>query len=126
MFENLKASAAQTARRSAFGLLGGLALVVGIAFLTVALWIVLVNVADSLTAALVIGSIYVGSALILLAFSLSGRSDPPTVRAHHRQAPPSKAEAMVGIAAAFFEGLGAGLTARPPQSGSGPPKDREN
>ena len=113
MLENLKASAATTARRSAFGLLAGLALLVGIGFLTVALWIILVTAADSLTAALVIGSIYIGIALIFIAFVMSNRPERPIHRSTSRPAM-NKTDAMVGVVAAFFEGLGAGLTTRPP------------
>lgn len=110
MLSNLKSAAAATARRTAFGVAGGLALLIGTLFLTVAAWIALVNVADALTAAIVLGIAYLGVGAIFLAFALSRRDQPVS----HSAASQTVDEGNVfrGMAAAFFEGVGAGLTTR--------------
>lgn len=113
MFDNIKSKAASTARRTAFGLAAGMAMLVGLFFLTLAAWIVLVNVADSLTAAIVLGAVYMGIGLILLAFALTRRNEPPVYHEALRSTSQRASDpAFKGVAAAFFEGLGAGLTAR--------------
>ncbi|MGB5556524.1 MAG: phage holin family protein [Paracoccaceae bacterium] len=112
MFDNLRSAAADTARRTAVGLAAGLSLLIGLLFLTLAAWIAIASVADNLTAALIIGAVYVGLALILLAFALT-RQNKAKVYHPALGAPTSRNENVFnGIAAAFFEGLGAGLTAR--------------
>ncbi len=116
MLETLRTSAARTARRSALGLIGILTLTVGLGFLTAALWIFLVTIADSLTAAVVVGSAYVGIGLILLALATARNAEP---RMHVRPERPmtTRMDVLVGIAVAFLEGLGAGLGSRPRHSG---------
>ena len=113
MFDNIRSAAADTARRTAFGLAAGFALLIGLLFLTFAGWIVLVSVADALTAALVLGAVYIGAGLILLALALTRSNHQPIRHEALRTAPrPPEANSLKGVAAAFFEGLGAGLTAR--------------
>ncbi len=112
MFDNLRSAAADTARRTAVGLAAGFALLIGLLFLTLAAWIALASVADNLTAALIIGAVYVGLGFVLLAFAMT-RHVKAKVYHPALGAPASRNEnAFAGVAAAFFEGLGAGLTAR--------------
>lgn len=81
MFSAIKQSAAKTAKRSALGLLGGLIMAFGVGFLTVAAWIAISLAADTFTAALIIGSIYTGVGLIVLAFAFSsGDRHPPAAQ----------------------------------------------
>ena len=113
MLDNLKSAAANTAKRTAFGFAAGLCLLVGLVFMTIAAWIALVSIADALTAALVLGAVFIGLGLIFLAFALTRRSESPVYHEAFkaRAEEPSKVGAN-SIIGAFFEGLGAGLTAR--------------
>ncbi len=98
--------------KSTLGLLGTLCLVAGVAFLTVAAWIALRLAADALTAALVIGGVYVGLGLICFALvrvvgpksAVSEPPPPPTLSPH--------AQVIGGVVAAFVEGVMAGVAAR--------------
>ncbi|WP_298493500.1 hypothetical protein [uncultured Maritimibacter sp.] len=117
MFAALRWKAHLAARKAAFGLVGVLLLTVGLTFLTTAAWIGLVQVADTLTAALVIGGVYTGFGLIALA--LAARRPRVPVRDPYvagamatGHATKSGLENVGGIAAAFMSGLNAGTAAR--------------
>lgn len=68
--------AGMAARKAVLMAGAGLALCVGFGFLTAALWIFLATVQDHLFAALVIGLIYVGAGMILIAVAAKGRPQP--------------------------------------------------
>ena len=116
MGDHIGYAARRLALRSALGLFGVLCLVIGLAFLTAAAWIALRIAADAQTAALVIGGAYAGLGLIVLAVARVARPGPPppvprAARTVH-EAP------ITGVAAAFMEGLGAGLaSSRRPRHG---------
>ncbi|MBV7407777.1 hypothetical protein [Maritimibacter sp. DP1N21-5] len=117
MFGAIEMKARLAARRAAFSLAGALLLMVGLAFLTVAAWIGLVQATDTLTAALVIGGAYTGLALIAFAFAIRRPRVPmrdPYVAAAMATPPRHKSglEEAGGIAAAFMSGLNAGSAAR--------------
>lgn len=96
--------AAETGKTAALGLATGLMLAVGIGFLTVAAWIVLAANVGAGSAALVIGAVYVGIALVMAAFLLAGPKSPPP--------PPARPEnPMQDVLVAFMQGLSAGKTA---------------
>lgn len=110
---NLAFAARRVALRSSLGLLGGVFLAVGLGFLTVAGWIALSTTADALTAALVIGGGYFGIGfLILLIMRVARPRVPVAPPAAAPVAAPSLAPALAGVAAAFVQGLGAGLASR--------------
>ncbi|MDF0600841.1 hypothetical protein P1J78_08870 [Psychromarinibacter sp. C21-152] len=111
---NLAYAARRAALRSSLGLVGALCLCVGLGFLTVAAWIALTVAADALTAALVIGGAYAGLGLIVLVISRLARPRPPAPAAPAAApaAQPALAPALVGVAAAFLQGVGAGLASR--------------
>ncbi len=114
MIGAFKSAAEDTARRVALGFLSILALCVGVLFLTLAAWIVISQMADPTTAALVIGITYVGVGLILGAFAAARRSGSSR-RREDFMAPPApirREKVYTSMAAAFFEGLGAGLATR--------------
>lgn len=71
MFDHLaqkaQVKASQTAQTAVLGLGASLLLAVGVGFLTAALWIYLVTVSTALTAAIIIGAIYFGAGLIMIA-----------------------------------------------------------
>jgi hypothetical protein len=66
---------ADAGRRAALGFGAAVLLLIGLAFLTVAAWLALAALRDPLFAALVIGLVYLGLGLILLA--MAGRRAPP-------------------------------------------------
>lgn len=104
---------ANAARRAAFGLTGSVLLICGIAFLTVAAWIILERLGDALTAAAVIGAVYAGGGLICL--GLAARA-PRTRRpsAKPAEAPTASPPGWDSLVQAFLTGLETGR-----QSGSG-------
>ncbi|MGY9045985.1 hypothetical protein P775_17415 [Puniceibacterium antarcticum] len=66
---SLRDYARRTSRAVAFSLAGALLLLVGVAFLTIAAWLTLERVGDSLLAAQVIGCVYVAGGLIFFAIA---------------------------------------------------------
>lgn len=107
MFDGAKNMIAETARKTALGLLGAVFLVVGLGFLTAAAYIALAAVRDVQFACLVIGLAYVGLALVL--FAVAGARRRPQ-RPNRPPAPSSYDEAhpMASVIAAFLEGMAAG------------------
>ncbi len=111
---------ARTAVRSAaLKSVGMLLMLVGLGFLTAALWLFIVTVATALMAAMVIGALYCGVGLILLSVA-SFRS-----RAHvapHAAAAPAPgttapAVPLVQLAEGFAMGMQAGRAARSRDNG---------
>ena len=113
MFANLishaRAQAQHTAGVAAIGLGAGIALCVGLAFWTVAIWFLVLAVAGPVTAALIIGALYTGAGLIGLSIA--------STRARKNISPPKPVEEppapdMDGLIGAFITGLKAGARAR--------------
>ena len=105
MFYALRRSARLTARAVALSAAGGLMVAVGAGFLTVAAWIMLATAYDTLTAAAIIGAVYVGIGLICL--GLAGRRS----HRHHYHSPPPvdpTAHLVAQLAEGFLTGLRAG------------------
>lgn len=115
---NVKDSARAAARAAAFSALGALFALVGTAFLTVALWLLLESQEGALFAATVIGALYCAAGFILMAVGMRGRS---TMSSHgfsaDSAAPTGKAantprEPLVQMAEGFAMGMQAGRSAR--------------
>ncbi|QFT58142.1 hypothetical protein FIU94_04840 [Sulfitobacter sp. THAF37] len=117
MFDHLahkaQIKAAQTAQTAVLGLGASLLLAVGIGFLTTAFWIFLVSIADALIAALIIGALYAGAGMIMLAVMSAKR------RAAQRQLERIELEKQTGsdlqgtiqqLILAFVTGITAGRT----------------
>lgn len=105
MFYALRRSARRTARAVALSAAGGLMVAVGAGFLTVAAWIMLATAYDTLTAAAIIGAVYMGIGLICL--GLAGRRS----HRHHYYSPPPvdpTAHLVAQLAEGFLTGLRAG------------------
>ena len=64
---NAQAAATRTAHTAVMGLAAGVLLTVGAGFMTLAAWLLLLTVTTALYAALILGSAFMGAALILLA-----------------------------------------------------------
>ncbi|QIE47331.1 hypothetical protein G5B38_18370 [Pseudohalocynthiibacter aestuariivivens] len=111
--DSLRQDARAAARTAALASAGVLLGIVGLGFLTVALWMFIVIVSTPLTAATVIGALYSGVALILLAIASSRRSrvttDPAPAAA---PPPPPPAAPFVQMAEGFAMGMQAGRAAR--------------
>lgn len=90
-------------RRAGFGLGGAFLMMIGAAFLTVSAWITLVEMRDAQFAALVIGGVYFGLGLVVIAIGARRPYVPPAAAA-----PLS----MSGLSAAFAQGFGAGVATR--------------
>ncbi|SLN14428.1 hypothetical protein AQS8620_00230 [Aquimixticola soesokkakensis] len=103
MFERIKHDAAEAARKTALTLVGAVFGTVGLAFLTVAAWLVLAEIQTTQFAALVIGLAYLGVAGVLIALASSGRSKPPVP-----VAPAVPENPMASVIAAFLQGAQAG------------------
>lgn len=107
----LKNDARAAARAAAFSALGGLFALVGLGFLTLALWLVLTSVESATFAATVIGVLYAAAAFILLAFGASGRRKGAEPSPQDRDAHTPR-EPFVQMAEGFAMGMQAGRSAR--------------
>ncbi len=109
MFGPVESKVARVGKKAVIGLGAGLCLGVGVAFLTVAAWLLLVAVADALTAATVIGVTYLGAGLILLGVVLTGGNSGTDRTAHNAATGPEQGAAEVPpLMAAFLHGMNAG------------------
>lgn len=91
-----------------------LAFVVGIAFLTAAIWIYIAATVDTFTAAIVLGAIYVGLGFILLGLA-SARAKDGADPAGVKSAPqpdPDPPSNLPPLAQAFMFGMEAGAAAK--------------
>ncbi|WP_245964136.1 phage holin family protein [Roseovarius spongiae] len=111
MVDAVSRQAREAVAMTALGLAGGLLLIVGMAFLTVALWIFLAAAESALIAALVIGLLYVGLGLILFAVA-SARRRRAERRAALAAAQTPKSSPLMQVAEGFAIGMQAGRAAR--------------
>jgi len=103
----------RAARQSALGLAGGLCLLVGAGFLTVAAWIALSLAAGAAVASLVIGLAYAGLGAVVIAAALyrperDQAAEPP------RTPDPVPGPGMADLIGAFARGMDAGMASRKP------------
>lgn len=110
LFEQRASHAAKKAGRTvAIGLGALISLGVGCAFLTLSAWLFLVTVTEPAIAALIIGGVYTGAALILLARAGTSKSEKPAPAPTPDQPLPPD---MSPLVAAFVTGIQAGARAR--------------
>lgn len=115
------------ALRAGASLAGAVLIAVGLAFFTGALWLVLVEMRDALFAALVLGGLYLGLGLIVLALALRHpRRKLPYGYPPAAPAPPAPGAApgatMPGLMGALMQGVGAGLAAGAARRDPGAPR----
>ncbi len=101
---SLRDYARRTSRAVAFSLAGAVFLMIGVGFLTMALWLMLEEVRDAVFAAQVIGSLYVAAGLIFFAISSFQKR-------RYRYPPPGYAAAPVDPLMRLIEGFLMGLDA---------------
>lgn len=95
---------AMAGRRAAMGATGGLLIVVGAAFLVLALWIVLAEAYGAATASLVLGAVLTGAGFIVLGLSRRRRA---TTAAQAR-----RTDMLTASIEAFFVGLTTAMNMR--------------
>jgi hypothetical protein len=106
MLRSLRASLADLARRSALGLAGAVFLLVGLGFGIAAAFQGLALWQGPLAAALILGAIFLGLGLILLAFARGDAAAPQA------GPDPAQSDPMARVVDAFFEGVEAGARTR--------------
>ncbi len=110
LVSDIRRRARHTARAAAFTVAGVIFGMAGLAFLTVALWILIATYQSALIAHAVIGGLYLLLGMCFLAFgshSTDAETAPP---------PPAAREPLLQVAEAFAVGLQAGRAARTPRS----------
>lgn len=108
MLQSLQYTVQSAAKRAALSTLAGLMMVVGLGFLTTALFILIASTHGALFATAVIGGIYFGLGLILLALATSSRR-------HTMRHPPvvdPTAALIAQVTEGFITGLNAGRATR--------------
>jgi len=116
----LNRAAARMARMSALLAGAGLMLMAGLAFLTAAGWLFLASLRDPLFASLIVGLIYCGGGLILLAIAVSGARSAPgnktaeefRTAAHEGSLDPPSTGEFPPLLEAFIFGLNTALRLR--------------
>ena len=115
---DVKETARETARAVALTTLGAVFALVGIGFLTVALWMLLATTQTPLFAATVIGALYSAAGFLFLAFGSAGKSKSAPAEPEFtsgRNAPlaaNSSREPLLQLAEGFAIGMQAGRSAR--------------
>lgn len=99
----------RAARKAAAFSVGGLLATVGAAFLTLAGWLVLVELRSEVFAAFVIGAVYIGAAAIVMALGTARRPAAETAAPSSQTADLSP---MQMVAVSFLQGLEQGRQAR--------------
>jgi hypothetical protein len=99
MLAHFQASVRQALRRSAFGVAGGLFLLLGFGFLTAAAWLALALAHGALFASMILGLVFCGVGLICLA--MAARKPPAP-------ALPPTVVSQTNLLAAFMGGLRTG------------------
>lgn len=109
LLHSLRRSVRRTAGRLAMTSVAGLLVAVGIGFLTAALWMLIAATHGAMMAATIIGGLYVGVGLIMIAVAMPDRS-----RHHHHHTPAVDPTAlmMAQIAEGFVTGMRAGRATR--------------
>ncbi len=108
MLQSLQYTAQRAAKRAALSTLAGLMMIVGLGFLTTALFLLIASTQGALFATAVIGAIYFGLGLILMAVALPSRRHVP----QHPPAMHTTASMIAQVTEGFVTGLNAGRAAR--------------
>lgn len=114
LISDLRSRARLAARAAAFTIVGVVFALTGLAFLTVALWVLLANYESTLVAATVIGLMYLFLGLAFLLIGGSKKTVP--VQAQPAAQPPQPSvDPFLRMAEGFAMGLQAGRSARRPR-----------
>ncbi|QYX57792.1 phage holin family protein [Roseovarius sp. SCSIO 43702] len=115
IIEDAKDRARRAARAAVVATVGGLLCLVGLGFLTAALWIIIEMEYGPLMSALVIGGLYLVLGGAMLAFGRNSQSEASPEPLHEAQVPPPPPpprDPFFQMAEGFAMGLQAGREAR--------------
>lgn len=107
MLANARAQARHSAQSAGIGVFASLALIVGLAFWTGAIWLFLLTLTSPLNACVILGAAYTGAGLIGFATITMRRAKP----VQQTSTKPPQAT-MDGLVSAFMTGLTAGARTR--------------
>ena len=110
MLDSLKHSASAAVRNTVFGFLGVALALVGLGFLTAAMWMALSQAYGETIAGAVIGSLYVTVGVVVFAVAQSRRGSGTSTSAQQSQGPATTP--MQGVVLAFMQGLDAAIIAK--------------
>lgn len=112
MMHGIERKVADAARKVGLVTASAVLTCVGAAFLTVAAWIYLSSIHSSGFAALILGCVYVGAGVIMLAVALSRKPPPAPLQAQDGL---SGLSPMQLVVLSFMQGLEQGRNAKPPK-----------
>lgn len=113
LIHEMRASARTAAKTAGLSLVGGLMMAVGVGFMTLAFWLLLVRLEGPLFAASVLGCLYLGGGMFVLAVTAM-RPPRRTGRSKAAHAPPR--DPFAQLAEGFATGLRAGQATRRPRN----------
>ncbi len=112
MIAQLRYFVARGVKRIALGASGILLMIIGAGFLTTAGWIVLEEMFDAKTAALIIGGGFVGAGVLVIGFAKHAQKREMRTAAMAASATAQTELPLAALVAAFMQGIGAGSAAR--------------
>jgi hypothetical protein len=120
LLDRVALRATETAQTAAIGLGAGICLMVGSVFLAVAAWLFLLTITTALTACLIMGGLFFGVGLVMMAaMNIRSRhlqrkraAELLRLEAERRAMGPTGIEGIVGIVVALINGFNAGKKTR--------------
>ena len=110
---HLQTAATRTAQTAVLGLAAAFLLLIGLGFLTAAVWLLLATLTTPLITALILGGVYSGMGFLVLAvISMRSHARRREHAAALAAAAPASSNNLTSIIAAFMAGLTAGKKAR--------------
>ncbi|MEX3316102.1 phage holin family protein [Sulfitobacter sp. PS-8MA] len=111
IMQHLRGSVRRAARTAMLSVGAAIMLLIGLLFLTLAAWLFLITIASAMTAALILGALYLGIGFIMLA--MAGAEDRAAPSKPSAKAPSAQEhDGGKNLAMAFLAGLSAGQKAR--------------
>lgn len=114
----VKEQVESTARKAALFTAGGMLCAVGLAFLTVAAWLVLDEMFDTYVAAVVLGCAYLGVGLITMSRGVDRKDHKSSSTQTHESSSSEKLSPLQEVAVSFVKGVESGLATKPPHKPS--------
>jgi len=109
LMHNAQSAATRTAHTAVLGLAAGVLLTIGAGFLTLAAWLLLLTVTTALYAAVILGCVFIGAAMIVLgAMAIRKRTRKP----HHAPVEAPREDIVNQLVMTFLAGITAGQKAR--------------
>lgn len=114
MLSGLKNKARQAARRTALGGFGLILALTGLGFLSGAAYMFLLTQTDAITAALVMGGVFMGLGFIFIALASAGQDeeDDRSEAVAKAKLPEAEHSPLTPVAVAFLDGVHQGMAVR--------------